>query len=345
MKYNLLGNTAIKVSQVCLGSMTWGEQNTEAEAFRQLDYAFGRGVNFIDTAEIYPIPPKPETRGLTETYIGNWLKRRRCRDKTVLATKAAGPGDIANDLRGGPRLNRKHIREAIAASLRRLQTDYIDLYQLHWPDRNTNFFGKLNYTHDVEEEYTPIRETLTVLADLVNEGKIRHIGVSNETPWGVMTFLKYAEQDSLPRLVSIQNPYSFLNRGFETGLAEITCREQVSLLAYSPLAFGVLSGKYINNVRPARARLTLFDRYTRYSNEPGVKATQAYVHLAEQQGMNAAEMALAYVGSRPFVTSCIIGAVNMDQLKADIPGVTQKLPEETLIAIEAIHEKYPNPCP
>jgi aryl-alcohol dehydrogenase-like predicted oxidoreductase len=346
MKYTLLGNTDLKVSRICLGTMTWGEQNTEAESHEQLNYALNQGINFIDTAEMYSVPPRAETYGSTETYIGTWLKKRSDRDKIILATKVAGPGEIASHVRGGPRLNRDNIRQAVADSLQRLQTDYIDLYQVHWPDRSTNFFGQLGYTHKKDEESTPIEETLATLGELVKEGKIRYVGVSNETPWGVMTYLKLAELHNLPKIVTIQNPYNFLNRIYEVGLAEISHREHVGLLAYSPLAFGVLSGKYLDGARPAGARITLFKRFDRYTqNEYAIKATEAYVQLAQKHGLEPAQMALAYVNSRSFLTSNIIGATTMAQLKADIASIDLELDNEVLEAIEAIHQQHPSPCP
>jgi aryl-alcohol dehydrogenase-like predicted oxidoreductase len=346
MKYNLLGNTALEVSRICLGTMTWGEQNTEAEAHEQLDYALSQGINFIDTAEMYAVPPRPETYGMTETYIGTWLKKRQDRDKIILATKVAGPGEISRHVRAGPRLDHDNIRQAIEGSLQRLQTDYIDLYQVHWPDRSTNYFGQLGYVHNDDDESVPIEETLCSMAELVREGKIRYVGISNETPWGVMSYLKLAEQRDFPRIVSIQNPYNLLNRTYEVGLAEISHREQVGLLAYSPLAFGVLSGKYLGGARPAGARITLFERFDRYiKNEYAVKATQAYVQLAQKHGLDPAQMALAYVNSRSFLTSNIIGATSMEQLKTDIASIDLELDEEVLEAIEAIHQQHPNPCP
>jgi len=348
MKYSLVGNTDLKVSRICLGTMTWGEQNSEAEAHEQLDYAQSLDINFIDTAETYPVPPRAETYGTTESHIGTWLKKRQTRDKIILATKVAGPGEIASHIRGGPHLNRHHIRQALEGSLQRLQTDYIDIYQVHWPERSTNFFGKLGYTPTKIEENIQIEETLTALGEFVKEGKIRYVGVSNETPWGVMTYLKLAEQHGLPRIVTIQNPYCLLNRTYEIGLAEISHREQVGLLAYSPLAGGVLSGKYLNDARPAGARISLFSRFDRYiKSEYGIKATEAYVRLAIQHGLDPAQMALAYVNSRPFLTSTIIGATTMKQLKADIASIHLELDmdEEVLEGIEAIHQQYPNPCP
>ena len=346
MLYNKLGQSDLEVSRICLGSMTWGEQNTEAEAFEQLDYAVAQGINFIDTAELYAVPPRPETYGKTETYIGNWLQKRQCRDKVIIATKVAGAGEISTHIRGGARLDRTQIHQAIDGSLKRLQTDYVDVYQLHWPHRNTNFFGQLGYEHQTYEDMVAIEESLNALAELVQMGKVRYIGVSNESAWGVMTFLKLAEQHNLPRIVSIQNPYNLLNRSYEVGLAEVGHRENVGLLAYSPLAFGVLSGKYLNNARPETARISLFPRFDRYiKNASGVKATQAYVNLAQQHGLDPAQMALAYVNTRPFLHSNIIGATTMAQLKDNIASIDLTLSEAVLEGIEAIHQQYSNPCP
>ncbi len=346
MKYHPLGDTGIEVSVICLGTMTWGQQNTAAEAHAQLDFAVDAGVNFIDTAELYAIPPRAETQGATERIIGEWLKKRSDRDKLVIATKAAGPGQSwVGHIRGGPRLDRKHIRQAIDDSLRRLQTDYIDLYQVHWPERKTNFFGQLGYMPEDDADAVPIAETLAALSEAVDAGKIRHIGISNETPWGMMQYLCLAEQQGLPRIVSIQNPYSLLNRSFEVGLAEMAMREKVGLLAYSPLAFGVLSGKYLHGARPPGARLTLFPDYTRYSTEQGIAATLEYVKLARRAGLSPAQMALAFVNSRPFLTSTIIGATSMSQLKANVTSIDLELDQALLDGIEAIHQRFPNPCP
>ncbi|HEX5513324.1 MAG TPA: NADP(H)-dependent aldo-keto reductase [Gammaproteobacteria bacterium] len=346
MEYRRLGQTDLKVSAICLGTMTWGEQNTEAEAHAQLDYALAQGINFIDTAEMYPVPPKAETQGRTEAYIGSWLAARGRRDDVILASKVAGPGNGLTHIRDGrTRFTEAAIREALEGSLKRLQTDYLDLYQLHWPDRRTNFFGQLGYSPTEEKQPPHMEETLTALAKLVQEGKIRHIGLSNETPWGVMRFLAAAEQLGLPRVVSIQNPYNLLNRTYEVGLAEVSHREQVGLLAYSPLAFGMLSGKYLDGARPENARITLFSRFTRYLNEQGQRAIAEYVTLARQQGLSPAQMALAFVTSRPFVTSNIIGATSLTQLEENIASVALTLPDEVLAGIEAIHTRQPNPCP
>ena len=345
MRYQTLANTDLNVSKLCLGTMTWGEQNTEQQAHEQLDYALDQGINFIDTAEMYPVPPQGDTQGTTERHIGTWFKSRNNRDKVILATKVAGPGDWLDYLRGGPRLNREHIQQAVDASLKRLQTDYIDLYQLHWPDRQTNYFGQLSYSHNEEEEATPLLETLEALNEQVKAGKIRHVGVSNETPWGAMKYLQLAETYSLPRMVSIQNPYSLLNRTFEIGLAEIAHRENIPLLAYSPLGFGVLSGKYLGGTWPENARLTLYKRFQRYTSEQAEIATQAYVDLAREHQLDPSQMALAFVTERSFMGSNIIGATTMEQLVSNIASIELTLSDEVLAGIEAIHQQMPNPCP
>lgn len=346
MQRRRLGTTDLDVSVLCLGTMTFGEQNTEGEAHEQLDAAVAAGIDFIDTAEIYPVPPRGETQGRTETYIGNWLARRGGRDRLVLASKVAGPGDWLPYLRDGKnRLDRRNIEAALDGSLRRLRTDYLDLYQLHWPDRQTNFFGQLGYAHPPMDDSTPLHETLEVLGDLVRSGKVRHVGVSNETPWGLMTLLQLADAHGLPRPMSIQNPYSLLNRTFEIGLAEIAIRERCGLLAYSPLAFGMLTGKYLDGARPAGARLTRFERFSRYSNPEAERATAEYVALARRHGLSPAQMALAYVTSRPFVTANIIGATSLSQLDEDIESASLTLTEELEREIEAIHTRQPNPAP
>ncbi|HID45198.1 MAG TPA: NADP(H)-dependent aldo-keto reductase [Chromatiaceae bacterium] len=347
MQYRQLGNSSLNVSALCLGTMTWGEQNTEAEAHEQLDYAFGQGINFIDTAEMYPVPARPETQGRTETIIGSWLQQRGCRDKIVLATKVAGPGrDWLTHIRGGNNcLDRANIENAVNESLRRLQTDYIDFYQIHWPDRQTNFFGKLGYPWPEEDDSIPIAETLGVLDELIRRGKIRHVGVSNETPWGVMRYLCLAENQGWSRIQGVQNPYNLLNRSYEIGLAEISHREQVGLLAYSPLGFGVLSGKYLQNPQPPGARLTLFPEYSRYSNPQAQAATTEYVALAQQHSLDPAQMALAFVTGRPFVTSNIIGATTMEQLRNNIASAELQLSGNVLEGIEEIHARHSNPAP
>ncbi len=345
MHYSTLGPTDIKISRICLGTMTWGQQNSESEAHQQLDRAVAAGVNFIDTAEMYPVPPMAETQGRTEAYIGSWLKARRCRDQVVLASKVAGPAERVKHIRPRLGLDRKNIKAAIDTSLQRLQTDYLDLYQLHWPDRNVNNFGQLNYSHKDDEQPVPIEETLTVLGELVEAGKVRYVGVSNETPWGAMEYLRIAKQLGLPRIVTIQNPYNLLNRTFEIGLSEIAHRENVGLLAYSPLAFGMLTGKYAEGAKPEGARLTLWSYFSRYSNPQAQAATEAYVALAHEHGLNPTHMALAYINSRPFLAANIIGATTLAQLDENIASIDVTLPQEVLEGIEAIHQEHPNPSP
>ena len=344
----MLGTTQIQVSEICLGTMTYGQQNTEAEAHQQLDYATANGVNFIDTAELYAVPPSAETYGLTEQYIGSWLKKSGKRSDVILASKIAGPAEgwlphIRDE--ATRRLDKANIELALNDSLKRLQTDYLDLYQLHWPDRKTNYFGQLGYTHDANDQFVSIEETLLALKEQVDAGKIRSIGLSNETPWGTMEFIRLAEQLNLPRVVSIQNPYSLLNRTYEIGLAEVSIRERAGLLAYSPLGFGVLSGKYLKGAAPKDARLTLYPDYNRYSNDNAIKATEAYVKLANDNVLNPAQMALAFVNAQPFVTSNIIGATTMQQLDDNIASANIRLSSDVLEAIAAIHQHYPNPSP
>lgn len=346
MLYRPLGRSQLKVSALCLGSMTWGEQNNQNDAFAQIDRARDAGVNFIDTAEMYPVPPKGETYGSTEQIIGNYFKERGGRDKWIVASKVAGPGNGMTHIRDGQtRFNREHITAAVDASLARLQTDYIDLYQLHWPDRRTNYFGHLGYQHNPDETTTPIEDTLEALDELVRSGKIRHIGLSNETPWGVSRFLHLAESRGWPRIASIQNPYNLLNRSYEIGLAEMSIREQVGLLAYSPLAFGTLTGKYLNGLRPEKGRLTLFSRFSRYTNPEAQSACARYVQLARDHGMDPAQMALAFVTRQPFVTSNIIGATNMDQLNRNLSSINMGLTDKVLEGIAEIHRSQPNPAP
>ncbi len=344
MKLRPLGRTGLQVSVAGLGTMTWGEQNTEAEAHEQLDYAVAQGVNLIDAAEMYPVPPKAGTQGRTEQYIGTWLKARRNRDRVLLASKVTGPSDMPW-LRGGPHPSRAQVRQALEASLRRLQTDYLDLYQVHWPDRSTNFFGRLGYEHRDGERAVPIGETLGALAELVKEGKARHVGVSNETPWGLSEYLRLEREKGWPRVCAIQNPYNLLNRSFEVGLAEFAHREDVGLLAYSPLAFGVLSGKYLGGARPAGARLTLFSRFQRYTGERVERAVEKYVQLARQHGLAPSQMALAYVFSRPFVASALVGATSLAQLRENIAAATLALPPDVIAGIENIHRDHSNPAP
>ncbi|HDY7431796.1 TPA: NADP(H)-dependent aldo-keto reductase [Vibrio vulnificus] len=344
MQYTKLPHSTLEISKLCLGTMTFGEQNSQQDAFVQLDYAVAQGINFIDTAEMYPVPPKAQSQGLTEQFIGNWLSKSGKREKVLIATKIAGPRNVPY-IRDNMSLNRRHIHTAIDDSLTRLQTDYVDLYQLHWPQRQTNCFGQLNYPYpDAQEEVTLI-ETLEALNELVKAGKVRYIGVSNETPWGVMTLLRLAEKHDLPRIVSIQNPYNLLNRSFEVGLSEISHYEGVQLLAYSPMAFGTLSGKYLDGARPKGARCTLFERFQRYFTPQGLEATKAYVSLARDYGLDPAQMALAFVNQRPFVASNIIGATTLDQLKANIENLNVKLEDEVLNKIQQIGTTYSNPCP
>ncbi|HGN3935366.1 TPA: NADP(H)-dependent aldo-keto reductase [Pseudomonas aeruginosa] len=344
MEYRPLGRTDLKVSALCLGTMTWGEQNSEQDAFAQIARAKAAGINFMDTAEMYPVPPRAETYASTERIIGNWFRRSGDRADWILASKIAGPGNGISHVRDGNlKFNRQHIVAALDASLERLQTDWLDLYQLHWPERRTNFFGQLGYQHQ-EESFTPLEETLEVLDEQVRAGKIRHIGLSNETPWGTMTFLRLAEERGWPRAVSIQNPYNLLNRSFEVGLAEIAIREQCGLLAYSPMAFGMLSGKYADGARPANARISLYSRFTRYTNPQAEAACARYVALAREHGLEPAQMALAYVTSRPFVTSNIIGATSLEQLETNLGSVDLRLDEEVLAGIDAIHREQPNPA-
>ena len=343
MKYKQLGNSDLSVSEITLGTMTFGQQNTLADACAQLDYAVAQGVNFIDTAEMYPVPAKAETQGRTEDYVGQWL-RKQARDKVIIGTKVAGPARGMGWIRNGPEsLDRANIMAAVEDSLKRLQTDYIDLYQIHWPARNVPMFGKNNYNPALERPATSVAEQLSVLTELVKSGKVRHIGVSNETPWGVAEFLKVAERLELRRIVSIQNPYNLINRTFEIGLHEICHREQISLLAYSPLAFGLLSGKYFKNPTES-GRMTLYPDFgQRYKKINVPAAVAAYTQLAEQHGISPAQMALAYIRSRPFVASTIVGATTMSQLKQNLESI--ELNAEQLKAIEEIHLRYSNPAP
>jgi aryl-alcohol dehydrogenase-like predicted oxidoreductase len=346
MEYRELGRSGVHVSALSLGTMTFGEQNSEADGHAQMDYALEHGINLFDAAEIYPVPPKPETQGRTEEIIGSWLSSRKARGKVMVATKAAGRTKM-NWLRkdGSPgRQSRTQLSEALDGSLKRLNTDYIDLYQLHWPDRPMRIFEGLDYVHKEGESHS-IEDILGVLGEFVQQGKVRLVGLSNETPWGVMSFLKAAEIAGLPRIVSIQNAYNLVNRSFETGLAEIFYREQVSLLAYSPLGQGYLTGKYENGALPEGSRKRLFDRLGRYEMGNGPRAISAYVAVARAHGLDPAQMALAFAASRPFVTSTIIGATTMAQLRTDIEGCRLRLSEAVIQDIERLHLTYPNPCP
>ncbi|GIU23140.1 NADP(H)-dependent aldo-keto reductase [Shewanella sp. MBTL60-007] len=347
MEYKRLSHSSLNVSQICLGTMTWGAQNTQAQAFEQLDYAIAEGINFIDTAEMYPVPPEAETQGETERILGNYLKQRGNRDNLVIATKVAAPGGKSDYIRPNMALDWRNIHAAVDASLERLQLETIDLYQVHWPDRQTNFFGELSYAQqDEHEKLTPIIDTLEALADLVKVGKIRYIGISNETPWGFMEYLRLAEKHDLPKIVSVQNPYNLLNRSYEVGMAEISHREEVPLLAYSPLAFGALSGKYLNDQWPEGARMTLFKRFARYTGtQMALEATNAYVELAREFKMSPAQMALAFVNSRKFVASNIIGATNLEQLKENIDSIHSAISPELQLRLDELALLYRFPCP
>ncbi|MBL8807245.1 MAG: NADP(H)-dependent aldo-keto reductase [Rhodospirillales bacterium] len=345
MQYRKLGRSGLSVSSICLGTMTWGEQNTEAEGHAQIDMAVGRGVNFIDAAEMYPVPPKPETYGRTEEILGTWLAKNRAKRKDlVIATKVTGGSNRIAHVREKAQLTRAQIRIALEGSLRRLQVDCIDLYQTHSPDRPTNMFGKLDYPVSPDTG-TPFEETLGALAELVKEGKIRHFGVSNETPWGLMRQLALADAGKGPRPQSIQNAYNLLNRSFDVGLSEVALREDVGLLAYSPIAMGVLSGKYLDGARPAKARLTLYSRFQRYSTPIAEPAATEYVRIARAAGLDPVQMAIAFVLSRPYVTSAIIGATALDQLAANIGSTEVKLPSDVLTALDGVHQRMSNPCP
>jgi aryl-alcohol dehydrogenase-like predicted oxidoreductase len=348
MEYRTLGRTGIKVSVIGLGTMTYGEQNTEAEGHAQMDHAIEHGVNLFDTAEMYSVPPRTETYGSTERIIGSWFKRSGKRSKVILATKIAGPGSglgVSHVRGGNNKLDRENIVAAVDASLQRLQTDYIDLYQLHWPSRPTNYFGHLGYRHVEDAEFVAIEETLAALSDQVRAGKIRHIGLSNETPWGVHRFLQLADSMGLERIVSIQNPYNLLNRTFDIGLAEMSIREDVGLLAYSPLAFGVLTGKFLNGAMPPESRIARWTRFSRYTNEIAARTTEAYAQVASKHGLSLTHMALAFVRQQRCMTSVLIGATTMEQLKINLGSATVQLGNDVLQEIDAIHRTQPSPCP
>ena len=348
MKFKKLGNTDLKISTICLGTMTWGEQNNQKEAFEQMDYALESGVNFFDTAELYSIPPKEKTYGKTEEIIGNWFKEKKNRDKIILATKISGPG-LSWIRSGGLQYTKKNIEDAINDSLKRLRTDFIDLYQLHWPERKTNYFGKLSYDHDnkeKEDEWNDFKSILEILKNFIKQGKIRYIGVSNETAWGLSKFLEISKIYQLPKIMSVQNPYNLLNRTYEIGLAEISIREKSGLLAYSPLAFGFLSGKYRNDNLPDKSRMKLFgDFFPRYKSINSAKAIEEYYKIAKKNNLSLTQMSLAFVNSRSFLTSNIIGATNMEQLKENIGSIDIKLDNEIIKEINSIHKNNPNPAP
>lgn len=344
LEYRRLGRSELKVSSIGLGTMTWGEQNSEAEAHAQIEIALEAGVNFLDAAEMYPVAPRAETYGRTEEIIGSWLARSGRRREIVLASKVIGPGAFPY-IRGGPRLDRASVLAACEGSLRRLRADCIDLYQVHWPQRPANYFGKLGYEGAGGDGGVPIEETLSALAELRQQGKIREIGVSNETPWGIAEYLRLHRERGLPRIVSIQNPYSLLNRSYEIGLAEFAAREDVGLLAYSPLAMGVLSGKYLDGARPEGARRVRFTRFTRYDGPQAEAATQDYVQLAREHGLDPAQMALAFVQAQPFVISTLIGATSEAQLRGNLASAALELPFAVRRALEALHRRHPVPCP
>jgi aryl-alcohol dehydrogenase-like predicted oxidoreductase len=345
MEYNQLGNSDLKVSEICLGTMTYGRQNTIEEAHQQLDYAINQGINFIDAAEMYPVPPSEETYGLTETYIGEWLKHQQ-RDKLIIATKIAGPGRGFKWLRGGAEgIERNNIKQAIDDSLARLQTDYIDLYQIHWPDRYVPRFGQTVFDPRQVKETVPIAEQLEVFADVIKAGKIRYVGLSNETPWGVVQFSQAAKQLGLPKVASIQNAYNLLNRVFDGALAETVYYENIPLLAYSPLGFGYLTGKYLNG-KPEKTRVTLFENFGQRYLKPNVQeAVAAYVEIAKRHQLSPAQLAIAFVRTRWFVASTIIGATTLEQLKENIESINVVLDKDILAEIDIVHTQSPNPAP
>ncbi len=344
MNYRKLGNTELDVSTICLGTMTWGEQNTQDEGFEQMDYSLDHGVNFFDTAELYAVPPKEETYGDTEEIIGNWFQKTKKRDKIILATKVAGPA--RNYLRGGQNsFVGKNLDDALEASLKRLKTDYIDLYQLHWPERNVNSFGKLGYEHK-ENKWNSFEDVLDNLNKHIKKGKIRYVGLSNETPWGVMNYLKFSKDKGLPRMMSIQNPYSLLNRSYEVGLAEVSIREQIGCLAYSPLASGYLSGKYRNGALPKGSRIERdFDFWSRYRKPNTEKAVEEYYKISKKHNLDISQMSIKFCEVQDFMTSVIIGATTMEQLKTNIESVKVKLDKEIIKEINEVQKIYPNPCP
>ena len=345
MKFRKLGNTNLNVSLICLGTMTWGTQNSEKDAFEQMDYSIDQGINFFDTAELYSVPPTKDSYGKTEEIIGNWFEKRKNRDKIILASKIAGPG--LDWIRGGKNsFSEKKIEEAIDNSLKRLKTDYIDLYQLHWPERSTNCFGRREYKVDKNEgKWNDFENVLQSLEKFIKNGKIRYIGVSNETPYGLSKYLEISKNKNLPRMMSVQNPYSLVNRTYEIGMSEISIREKCGLLVYYPLASGALSGKYRNGQMPKNARMTLFKGWERMLNPLAMKAYDEYYKLSKENNMTMVQLAQAFVNSRPFVTSNIIGATTMDQLKENIDSIKVELTEEIMEKINLIHNNNPNPAP
>ena len=345
MNFKKLGNTDLKVSTICLGTMTWGEQNNQKEAFEQMNYALNNEINFFDTAEIYPSPCFEKTYGSTEKIIGNWFKEKKNRDQVILASKISGPG-LSWVRNGGPQYSEQNIKKAIEDSLKRLQTDYIDLYQLHWPERKTNFFGRLNYKHKEENSWNDFEKILIILEKFIKQGKIRYIGLSNETSWGLSKFLEVSKLKTLPKMMSVQNPYNLLCRVYEIGLAEISIREKSGLLAYSPLAGGFLTGKYRNNNLPKNSRQKLFGKYyTRYNKPSASIVIEKYFDIAKKFSLDFAQMAIKFCEIQKFLTSVIIGATSMEQLKIDIESVNVNLSEEIIKKINDVQLKYPNPCP
>ena len=345
MKYKKLGITDIDVSLICLGTMTWGTQNSEKDAFEQMDYAFEKGINFFDTAELYSVPPTPTSFGKTEIMIGNWFAKKNNREKIILASKVAGPG--CSWIRGGGNnFSYKKIGEAIDGSLKRLKTDYIDLYQLHWPERTTNYFGKRDYVQDENEDrWNGFESVLESLDKYIKMGKIRYIGISNETPFGLSKYIEISKNKNLPRVMTVQNPYNLVNRTYEIGMSEISLRERCGLIPYYPLATGYLSGKYRNNKMPKNSRQALFKGWERHGNPLALKAYEEYFKLAEKYDLTPTHLAHAFVNSRPFVTSNIIGATTMDQLKENIDSVNIELSQEIMDQIDIIHNNIPNPSP
>ncbi len=345
MKFKKLGNTNLDVSLICLGTMTWGTQNSEKDAFQQMDYSVDQGVNFFDTAEIYSVPPKPESYGKTEIMIGNWFEKKKNRDKIILASKIAGPG--CDWIRNGENsFHEKGIGEAIDGSLKRLKTDYIDLYQLHWPERSTNCFGRRDFVlKEDEKEWNDFENILNALNKFIDKGKIRYIGMSNESPYGLSRYLELSKNKNLPRMMSVQNPYSLVNRTYEIGMSEISIREKCGLLVYYPLAAGALSGKYRNNQMPKNSRLSLFKGWERMINPLAMKAYDQYYTLAKENNLTMVQLAQAFVNTRPFVTSNIIGATTMEQLKENIESIKVELSEEIMEKINLIHNNNPNPSP
>lgn len=345
MKYTTLPNTDIKISQICLGTMTFGQQNTEADGHAQMDYALEKGINFFDTAEMYSVPARQETYGSTEKIIGTWFKKTGKREEIVLASKIAGPSPNFGYMRENMDFSPASIKFALDQSLQRLQTDYIDLYQLHWPERKANFFGQRGFKVQDDAWEDNIHSVLETLDGLIQQGKINHIGLSNETPWGIMRFLEESKYQNLPRIKTIQNPYSLLNRTFEIGSAEVCMRENVGLLAYSPLAFGVLSGKFLTGKSHPNARINLFPQFSRYNSGQSSEATRLYQEVAQKNGLTLTEMALAFVNQQAFVTSNIIGATTMDQLKENIASIEVVLSDEILKEIDEVQVIIPNPAP